>query len=145
MVQEIKLNQIDSVVTTVGTPWTDDNIPTEKAVRDAITAWINYQIIWGATNTIRSSSWIWNVGAYPRDVWNGVSAINWTISLTGTNLTWYWFTFETFVNAVSIWVWAINIPLTIWDTLQIVVSHTGGMNAWLAQLKFDYDYSWFII
>jgi hypothetical protein len=36
MVQEIKLNQIDTVVTTVGTPWTDDNIPTEKAVRDAI-------------------------------------------------------------------------------------------------------------
>ncbi len=47
MVQEIKLNQIDMVVTTIGTPWTDDNIPTEKAVRDAITAWINYQIIEG--------------------------------------------------------------------------------------------------
>jgi len=38
MVQEIKLNQIDTVVTTVGTPWTDGNIPTEKAVRDAIAA-----------------------------------------------------------------------------------------------------------
>lgn len=36
MVQEIKLNQIDAVVTTVGTPWTDGNLPTEKAVRDAI-------------------------------------------------------------------------------------------------------------
>jgi len=36
MVQEIKLNQIDMVVTTIGTPWTDGNLPTEKAVRDAI-------------------------------------------------------------------------------------------------------------
>lgn len=38
MTQKIKLWQIDNVVTSVGTPWTDDNIPTEKAVRDAIDA-----------------------------------------------------------------------------------------------------------
>lgn len=39
MAKKIQLNQIDTVVTTVGTPWTDGNLPTEKAVRDAIVAW----------------------------------------------------------------------------------------------------------
>lgn len=62
MVQEIKLNQIDSVVTTVGTPWTDGNLPTEKAVRDAIIAWggsvvsdAAYGAWWNGVTTIAPS------------------------------------------------------------------------------------------
>jgi len=80
MVQEIKLNQIDSVVTTVGTPWTDDNLPTEKAVRDAIgvasspyttvtakTAWVDYQA-W-------PTGWLLVVSALQTVSWVGVRQI----------------------------------------------------------------------
>lgn len=54
MVQEIKLNQIDSVVTTVGTPWTDGNLPTEKAVRDAIIAASTWGSAWVVPNRFES-------------------------------------------------------------------------------------------
>ncbi len=68
MVQEIKLNQIDAVVTTVGTPWTDDNIPTEKAVRDAIIA----AGIWG---------WWWGSDLLDIVTFTRVaSAANWTVT-----------------------------------------------------------------
>jgi len=73
MVQEIKLNQIDTVVTTVGTPWTDGNLPTEKAVRDAITnssaqgivrAWTITRNIADVSNTEVIAHWLWITPKY---------------------------------------------------------------------------------
>lgn len=83
MPKKIQLNQIDTVVTTVGTPWTDDNIPTEKAVRDAILA-----ISWGV-------SW-------------PVSWLDWVVSDSAANITYYanyrWAT--TWTRAVGgVWAW----------------------------------------
>ena len=135
-----------TIVTTIGTPWTDDNLVTEKAVRDAIVATGNPAIIAWATNT--AHAWATNIS------WNSVNVVLDTIV---SNITWtltfgigWWNSSKSFFirkNWITV-IWPTNggvswsTSVVPWDTIEFMYSSNfsdWGFNlTWSTSFNFDY-------
>lgn len=130
MTTKVLTEDINSIVTSIWTPWTDDNIPTEKAVRDAIVAsntttdiiTFNRDIS-DATGVVNYAHSLWVVPKLIIIQWLDMAWAN-PISTDGRFVTWknmcLW-------NWSASWVWWLDV------TNSVHMQFTTDNQVWLVQ------------
>lgn len=109
MTTKVLTEDINSIVTSVWTPWTDGNIPTEKAVRDAIVA------AWGGVSWIRAS------------VITEQNDFTWALSPTPV---------EVFSHLIQKQNFSIGKPIIIESA--IAINHSVSSPSWTNVSSFDF-------
>ena len=123
MSTKVKTEDIENIATSVWTPWTDDNIPTEKAVRDAIdaavpTPWWPIDWLDGIITGSNTASAAGNINYRANYRWD--STWTWSGSANGA---WYK---DNFVYTTIAWI--IRKHNLNWD---IVASLVAASSWWL--------------